>query len=398
LREAIDFCNYYAAQAKQHFASSMDLTSPTGESNALSMHGRGVFLCISPWNFPLAIFVGQVVAALAAGNSVIAKPAEQTPIVAFEAVRLMHLAGVPKDVLQLITGIGREIGGQLVSHLNIHGVAFTGSTETAKLINRQLAERDGPIVPLIAETGGLNAMIADSSCLPEQLVDDVVASAFLSAGQRCSALRVLFLQEDIADNVLAMLKGACDELMIAEPWSLSTDMGPVIDDKARAGLGAHAEKMRREAKVIYEYSDERVPECGNYFAPKIYQIDSMKVLEKEVFGPILHVVRFKGSELGSVLQEINDCGYGLTLGLHSRIEGRADMIFNKTSVGNTYINRNMVGAVVGVNPFGGQGLSGTGPKAGGPRYLFRFATEKTLTINTTATGGNIDLFRSMESD
>jgi RHH-type proline utilization regulon transcriptional repressor/proline dehydrogenase/delta 1-pyrroline-5-carboxylate dehydrogenase len=297
--------------------------------------------------------------------------------------------------LHLITGVGREIGAQLVTDARVQGVAFTGSTETAKVINRQLAERDGPIVPLIAETGGLNAMIADSSALPEQLVDDIVASAFLSAGQRCSALRVLFLQEEIADNVLTMLRGACDELTIGLPWELPTDMGPVIDQRALSGLQAHAAKMNAEAKSLYSYPEAKMPENGNFFGPQIFEIDNMQVLEREVFGPILHVVKFKSGGLDSVLAQINASGYGLTLGVHSRIEGRATKIFASTDVGNTYINRNMVGAVVGVNPFGGQGLSGTGPKAGGPRYLFRFGTEKTLTINKTATGGNIDLFREM---
>ncbi len=395
VREAIDFCHYYAAMAREHFAEPQQLTSPTGESNQLALQGRGVFLCISPWNFPLAIFVGQVVAALAAGNSVIAKPAEQTPLVASRAVELMHDVGIPGEVLQLIPGIGRDIGEQLVTDPRVSGVAFTGSTETAKLINRQLAERDGAIVPLIAETGGLNAMIADSSALPEQLVDDVITSAFLSAGQRCSALRVLFLQDEVADKVLTMLKGACDELTLGTPWDLSTDMGPVIDAKAKSMLQGHIDRMKKEATLLYAYPQEKIPAEGTFVGPHIFQLDNMAQLEREVFGPILHVVRFKSGELKNVLAQINACGYGLTLGLHSRIEGRAKQVLRSTRVGNTYINRNMVGAVVGVNPFGGQGLSGTGPKAGGPRYLLRFASEKTFTVNTTATGGNVDLFRLM---
>jgi len=395
IREAIDFCNYYGALAKQHFDDGQRLEGPTGESNRLSLHGRGVFLCISPWNFPLAIFIGQVVAALVAGNTVIAKPAEQTPMVAFRAVQLLHAAGVPENVLQLITGVGRDIGEQLVSDERVQGVAFTGSTETAQLINRQLAERKGAIVPLIAETGGLNAMIADSSALPEQLVDDIIASAFLSAGQRCSALRVLFLQEDIAEKVLTILKGACDTLTLGNPWELSCDIGPVIDERAKATLMTHIETMRGSAKTLYAYPENKIPKKGYFVGPHIFQIENMQVLEREVFGPILHVVIFKSGDLKSVLQQVNACPYGLTLGVHSRIESRVQTIFKNTKVGNTYVNRNMVGAVVGVNPFGGQGLSGTGPKAGGPRYLFRFATEKTLTINTSATGGNIELFQSM---
>ncbi len=398
VREAIDFCHYYAAMARRHFAEAELLTSPTGERNQLALQGRGVFLCISPWNFPLAIFAGQVAAALAAGNSVIAKPAEQTPLVASRAVELMHEAGIPGEVLQLIPGVGRDIGPQLVEDPRICGVAFTGSTETAKQINRQLAERDGAIVPLIAETGGLNAMIVDSSALPEQVVDDVITSAFLSAGQRCSALRVLFVQDEVADGILNMLKGACDELTLGQPWDLSTDMGPVIDAKAQVMLQTHIARMTKEAKLLYAYPQEKMPAQGTFVGPHIFQLDNMAQLEREVFGPILHVVRFKSGELKNVIAQINACGYGLTLGLHSRIEGRAHQILRQTRVGNTYINRNMVGAVVGVNPFGGQGLSGTGPKAGGPRYLFRFATEKTFTVNTTATGGNVDLFQLIGED
>ncbi len=398
VREAIDFCHYYAAMARRHFAEPESLTSPTGERNQLALQGRGVFLCISPWNFPLAIFTGQVVAALAAGNSVIAKPAEQTPLVAARAVELMHAAGIPGEVLQFIPGVGREIGPILVEDLRISGVAFTGSTETAKLINRQLADRDGAIVPLIAETGGLNAMIADSSALPEQLVDDIITSAFLSAGQRCSALRVLFLQDEVADGVLSMLYGACDELNLGQPWDLSTHMGPVIDDSACSMLQAHIDRMNTEATLLYAYPKEKLPAEGSFVGPHIFQLENMAQLEREVFGPILHVVRYKSGGLKDVIQQINDCGYGLTLGLHSRIEGRAKQVLRDTRVGNTYINRNMVGAVVGVNPFGGQGLSGTGPKAGGPRYLFRFASEKTFTVNTTATGGNVDLFQLIEDE
>lgn len=393
VREAIDFCHYYAAMAKRHFDTPECLTSPIGERNQLTLQGRGVFLCISPWNFPLAIFTGQIAAALASGNTVVAKPAEQTPIVAARAVELMHAAGVPGNVLQLLPGIGSEIGPLLLDDARVGGVAFTGSSETAQLINRQLAKREGPIIPLIAETGGINVMIADSSALPEQLVDDVIASAFLSAGQRCSALRILFLQDEMAGNILDMLKGACDELALGHPWELATDIGPIIDTTALSMLHQHIDRLTEQAELIYAYPREKLPAAGTYVGPHIFRLNKMAELQREVFGPILHVIHYKSGELGKVIAQINASGYGLTLGVHSRIEGRAQHILQETRVGNTYINRNMIGAVVGVNPFGGQGLSGTGPKAGGPHYLFRFATEKTCTINTTATGGNIDLYR-----
>ncbi|MBB3168941.1 bifunctional proline dehydrogenase/L-glutamate gamma-semialdehyde dehydrogenase PutA [Simiduia aestuariiviva] len=398
VREAIDFCHYYAASARQHFVVPSSLTGPTGEVNELSLHGRGVFVCISPWNFPLAIFVGQVAAALVAGNAVIAKPAEQTPLVAAFTVALMHQAGVPKEVLHLLIGDGAAIGKHLLSDSRIGGVAFTGSTETARLINLQLAQKPGPIVPFIAETGGLNAMIACSSALPEQLVDDVVTSAFLSAGQRCSALRVLFLQQDIADRTLELLTGACDELRLGNPWELNTDMGPVIDQDALTLLTDHMARMEQEAKVLYRYPTEKVPTEGSFFGPHIVELKELAQLEREVFGPVLHVIRYKTGELDKVLAQINASGYGLTLGVHSRVEATAKKVFREARVGNTYINRNMVGAVVGVNPFGGQGLSGTGPKAGGPLYVRRFATERTYTNNVSATGGNIALFSVAGSD
>ncbi|NND82087.1 MAG: bifunctional proline dehydrogenase/L-glutamate gamma-semialdehyde dehydrogenase PutA, partial [Gammaproteobacteria bacterium] len=393
VREAVDFCRYYALQAEHKFAAPQTLPGPTGEDNQLSLHGRGTFLCISPWNFPLAIFTGQITAALAAGNCVIAKPAEQTPVVAFEAIKLLHQAGVPTDVLHLLTGNGAVLGPKLVPDQRIDGVCFTGSTEVAKLINRQLAERDGPIVPLIAETGGQNAMIVDSSALPEQIVDDALASAFTSAGQRCSALRVLYLQEDIADGVMEMLVGATQMLSVGRPQELATDVGPVIDADAAAGLEAHIAQMRDQpgARIVAQYDVTKVPPHGNYVLPTIIELDSIEVLTREVFGPVLHVIRYHTDDLPNVIQQINDTGYGLTLGVHSRREGFANAVFDATRVGNTYINRNVVGAVVGVQPFGGQGLSGTGPKAGGPHYMLRFATEKTLSNNTVATGGNVSL-------
>ncbi|RLQ23166.1 bifunctional proline dehydrogenase/L-glutamate gamma-semialdehyde dehydrogenase PutA [Seongchinamella sediminis] len=396
VREAVDFCRYYAQQARAHMGRPEPLPGPTGEVNELSLHGRGVFLCISPWNFPLAIFVGQVTAALAAGNSVIAKPAEQTPLIAARAVGLLHTAGVPGDVLHLLPGDGAAVGGALLADQRIAGVAFTGGTDTAKLINRQLAERDGPIVPLIAETGGLNVMLVDATALPEQVVDDVITSAFQSAGQRCSALRVLYLQEDIADNVIAMLRGAMAELKIGNPAALSTDIGPVIDLDARQMLERHEQRMKREGKALAACALDDSHRAGYFVAPQVYEIESLSQLEREVFGPVLHLIRYKVADLPRVLADINASGYGLTLGVHSRIDGFARDVFRATRVGNTYINRNMVGAVVGVNPFGGQGLSGTGPKAGGPHYLLRFVNEKTRTDNVVAKGGNTQLFSLQE--
>ncbi len=392
VREAADFCRYYAMQARQDFSSSLSLPGPTGEKNELSLHGRGVFFCIAPWNFPLALFVGQVAAALAAGNCVIAKPAETTPIIACEAVKILLEAGVPADVIAFVPGKGSHIGGILTKDDRISGIAFTGSTGTAKFINRGLAARDGAIVPLIAETGGQNVMIVDSTALPEQVVDDVLASAFQSAGQRCSALRVLFLQNEIADQVIPMLKGGLECLKIGDPMDLSTDVGPVIDENARSLLVSHAERMDKEAKLIAALDVPEDFKEGTYFAPRIYEIDSIEQLTEEVFGPILHIVRYDASKLDELLAQIKNTGFGLTMGIHSRIEASAKYIFNKSSVGNTYVNRNIVGAVVGVQPFGGQGLSGTGPKAGGPHYMYRFAAEKTLSVNLVATGGNTDLF------
>ena len=392
VREAVDFCRYYAMQARQRFGEPIRLPGPTGERNELSLQGRGVFACISPWNFPLAIFTGQAAAALAAGNSVVAKPAEQTPLIAAEAVRLLHEAGVPSNVLHLLPGDGARVGGKLTRDARVAGVAFTGSMETARLINRQLAERDGPIVPLIAETGGQNVMLVDSTALPEQVVDDVIISAFQSAGQRCSALRVLYLQEEIADTVLRMLAGAMQTLVIGDPLDPATDIGPVIDDQARSMLDTHAAAMRQSARPVAECRLPSGCERGSFFAPCVFEIDSITRLAGEVFGPVLHVVRFAAAELDTVLSEIEATGYGLTLGIHSRIDGFARAVFANTRAGNVYVNRNMVGAVVGVHPFGGRGLSGTGPKAGGPHYLLRFATERTRSDNITAKGGNTELF------
>ncbi|HEX7338361.1 MAG TPA: bifunctional proline dehydrogenase/L-glutamate gamma-semialdehyde dehydrogenase PutA, partial [Rhodanobacteraceae bacterium] len=391
VREAADFLRYYATMARRLFGQPELLPGPTGETNELSLHGRGTFVCISPWNFPLAIFTGQISAALVAGNAVVAKPAEQTTLIAYAMVRLLHASGIPENILQLVPGDGAQIGPVLTSDNRVSGVAFTGSTDTARAINRALADRDAPIAALIAETGGQNAMIADSSALPEQLVKDVVGSAFDSAGQRCSASRVLFVQDVVADKVITMLGGAMDELTVGDPALLSTDVGPVIDEDALAMLKAHAARMDKEARLIREIKLPEACANGTFFAPHAYEIPSLDVLTREVFGPILHVVRFKGGELDKVIDAINATGYGLTLGIHSRIDETIDYISSHVRVGNCYVNRNQIGAIVGSQPFGGEGLSGTGPKAGGPHYLLRFATERSLSINTTAAGGNASL-------
>jgi RHH-type transcriptional regulator, proline utilization regulon repressor / proline dehydrogenase / delta 1-pyrroline-5-carboxylate dehydrogenase len=395
LREAVDFLRYYAAQARLHFTAPMLMGGPTGERNELTLHGRGVFACIAPWNFPLAIFTGQAAAALAAGNSVIAKPAEQTPLIAFEAVKLLHKAGVPEGALIFLPGRGSQIGSKLLPDPRLAGVAFTGSNETANVINRALASRSGPILPLIAETGGMNAMLMDSSALPEQAVRDVISSAFDSAGQRCSAARLFFVQEDVADKVLPMLAGAMAELTVGNPMDYTTDVGPVIDEEARASLEAHKEMLKGKARLIAEIP--LPPGCakGSFVAPAAYELADLSLLGKEVFGPILHVVKFKGADLPKVCDQINAKGFGLTLGLHTRIEKTVEEVRARMRVGNMYVNRNQIGAVVGAQPFGGEGLSGTGPKAGGPHYLFRFATERVCSVDTTASGGNAALM-SME--
>ena len=391
LREAVDFVRYYAAQSLTHFGDPVEMPGPTGERNTYGMRGRGVFVCISPWNFPLAIFTGQVAAALAAGNAVLAKPAEQTPLVAFRVVQLMLEAGVPGNVLHFLPGDGAKVGGRAVADPRVAGVAFTGSTETARLINQTLAHRDGPIGILIAETGGQNAMFVDSSALPEQVVHDSIYSAFNSAGQRCSALRLLCVQEEIEPRTLELLVGYMDELDIGDPRHLNTDVGPVIDEQARAILDAHVERMGKEARIVHRCKLPKSAEGGTFFAPTLIEIDSIDVLEREVFGPVLHVMKFKGKKLDETVQAINSTGYGLTMGLHSRIDSRARGLVEASGAGNVYVNRNMIGAVVGVQPFGGRGLSGTGPKAGGPNYLQRFGAEYTVSNNISAVGGNASL-------
>jgi RHH-type transcriptional regulator, proline utilization regulon repressor / proline dehydrogenase / delta 1-pyrroline-5-carboxylate dehydrogenase len=392
VREAVDFLRYYAGQARAQFGDATVLPGPTGERNTLRLRGRGIFVCVSPWNFPLSIFTGQVSAALAAGNAVLAKPAEQTPLTAALAVEILHAAGVPADVLHFLPGDGPTVGAALTRDARVAGVAFTGSGETARLIERSLAERPGPIAALIAETGGINAMIVDSSALPEQVVLDAVASGFNSAGQRCSALRVLLLQAEIAPRVLDLLAGCMDELTVGDPALLATDLGPVIDRDALAALEAHAAQLLALPRWHHRAPlDAARARAGLYFAPLAAEIESLDALQREVFGPIVHVVRYRARDLDRLVDAINSKGYGLTLGIHTRIDGVAQRIAARARVGNVYVNRNMIGAAVGVQPFGGCGLSGTGPKAGGPHYLPRFASEQTLTINTAALGGNASL-------
>jgi RHH-type proline utilization regulon transcriptional repressor/proline dehydrogenase/delta 1-pyrroline-5-carboxylate dehydrogenase len=393
VREAVDFCRYYAQQARERFDAPLALPGPTGERNQLRLEGRGVFACISPWNFPLAIFTGQVTGALAAGNAVLAKPAEQTCLIAAEAVKLMHEAGVPGDVLHLLPGDGPTVGAPLVRHPGIDGVAFTGSVDTARAIRRAIADRDGPMIPLIAETGGLNAMFVDSSALLEQVTDDVIRSAFGSAGQRCSALRVLYLQDDVADDALALIRGAMDALRIGDPIELATDVGPVIDEEARSALVAHGERMQRTARASHVVALPEAASHGHFVAPQLHEVGSLEEVGGEHFGPILHVRRFEEHELEACLEEVAASRYGLTLGVHSRIDRRCERIATSLPVGNAYVNRNMIGAIVGSQPFGGRGLSGTGPKAGGPHYLLAFATERSVTVNTAASGGNAELLR-----
>ncbi|MEQ7872803.1 bifunctional proline dehydrogenase/L-glutamate gamma-semialdehyde dehydrogenase PutA [Sphingomonas sp. ASV193] len=395
VREAVDFLRFYASEARRQFAAATPLPGPTGELNELRLHGRGTFACISPWNFPLAIFVGPVASALAAGNAALAKPAEQTPLIGALAIELLHQAGIPREVVQLVPGDGR-VGAALTAHPGIAGVAFTGSTDTARAINRGLADRAGPIVPLIAETGGQNAMIVDSSALPEQVTRDVVASAFQSAGQRCSALRVLFIQDDVADSMLAMIEGAMAALVIGPPTELTTDVGPVIDAEAKAALDAHLAELEGKGRFLARLPLPDSAAHGHFVTPALVEIDSLADLDREHFGPILHVIRWKSGTLDAVLDQINATGFGLTLGLQSRIDTTRRYVEARARVGNLYVNRNQIGAVVESQPFGGEGLSGTGPKAGGPHYVARFATERVTCIDTTAAGGNASLMAAID--
>jgi RHH-type proline utilization regulon transcriptional repressor/proline dehydrogenase/delta 1-pyrroline-5-carboxylate dehydrogenase len=396
VREAVDFLRFYASEARRQFTAPLPLPGPTGEQNQLRLHGRGVFASISPWNFPLAIFTGLVSAPLAAGNAVIAKPAGQTPLIGALAIELMHQAGIPKDVVQLAPGQGRVVGGTLTAHPLLAGVVFTGSTDTARMINRTLATRDGPIIPFVAETGGQNAMIVDSSALPEQVTRDVMSSAFQSAGQRCSALRVLFVQDDVADGMIEMIAGAMQALKVGDPRELSTDVGPVIDADAKRLLDEHLDWLEKKARRVCRLPLPGEAAQGCFVPPAFYEISSLTQLNRENFGPILHVVRFVAEDLGKVVDAINATGYGLTLGLQSRIDTVRDFVEQRARVGNLYVNRNQIGAVVESQPFGGEGLSGTGPKAGGPHYVARFATERVTCIDTTAAGGNASLMAALE--
>ena len=408
VREAVDFLRYYANEAERIMAP-ISLPGPTGETNVLRLTARGVWVCISPWNFPLAIFMGQVAAALATGNTVLAKPAEQTPGVALQAVRLLHAAGVPEGALQLLHGPGETVGAALVAAPQVAGVVFTGSTQVAKIIQRALAAKDGPMVPLIAETGGINAMLVDSSALPEQVADAVVQSAFRSAGQRCSALRLLCVHEGIADRLIEMIQGAAQELVLGDTAELATDVGPVIDQEAYSRIQQHLLRLNSESKVLFAQGKHGLlaidsianiathPNVGaipNLIAPAAFEVANLANVKDEIFGPVLQIVRWGSGELKdaeTVIDQINALGYGLTLGIQTRIDSRAQTLAARAHVGNIYINRNMIGAVVGVQPFGGEGLSGTGPKAGGPHYLYRFCAEQTVTVNTTAAGGNAAL-------
>jgi RHH-type proline utilization regulon transcriptional repressor/proline dehydrogenase/delta 1-pyrroline-5-carboxylate dehydrogenase len=400
VREAIDFLRYYALQAERIMAPQVmpgmegdTVLGVTGESNELRLIARGPWVCISPWNFPLAIFMGQIAAALVTGNTVLAKPAEQTPGIALEAVKLLHAAGVPEGALQLLHGPGETVGAALVAAPGVAGVVFTGSTQVAKIINRALAAKDGPIIPLIAETGGINAMLVDSTALPEQVSDAVMQSAFRSAGQRCSALRLLCVHENIADKVIAMIAGATQELVVGDPSDLATDVGPVIDREAFDGITRHLARLNVEAKPLLAQTNtaQTAPQnIANLLAPQAFEVASISDLKQEIFGPVLHIVRWRGDPL-AVVEQINVLGYGLTIGIQTRIDSRAQQLAHAAHIGNVYINRNQIGAVVGVQPFGGEGLSGTGPKAGGPHYLYRFCAEQTITINTTAAGGNVQL-------
>ena len=385
VREAVDYCRYYAAEAERLLAAPQALPSPAGETDRLELHGRGGFVCISPWNFPLAIFTGQIAAALAAGNTVVAKPAEQTPRIARAAVSLFHQAGLPENTLQLALG-GGEVGAALVADARIAGVAFTGSTEVARSINRTLAAKDGPIVPLIAETGGLNGLFVDTTALKEQVVDDVIASAFNSAGQRCSSLRLLFLPHDTADELIAAMIGAMKTLVIGDPSHPATDVGPIIDAEAKAQLDRHMERMRSQARVLKQIDVAHLG--GTFFGPALVELDSLDQIDKEVFGPILHVLRYDPADIAVVGAQLAAKGYGLTLGVHSRLDSFIAAVMAAVPAGNVYVNRTVIGAVVGVQPFGGSRLSGTGPKAGGPNYLARFAEERAVSINIAAQGGD----------
>ena len=388
VREAIDFCRYYAEQMEDNYSIPEALPGISGETNTLSYEAKGIFVCISPWNFPLAIFTGQIVAALVTGNTVLAKPAESTSLIAYEVVLLMHQAGVPEDVLQLVPGVGIDIGEVICTDERVSGIAFTGSTRAAKQLQRGLAQRESAIATLIAETGGQNVMIVDSTALPEQVVKDVIQSAFLSAGQRCSALRILYLQEDIAEKVITLLLGVMQELTIDDPENPETDIGPIINQEAKQRLELHINDCKKQHYVCLSEQYTNDKNSGYFINPTLIEINSIEQLSEEYFGPILHIIRYDLESLDQIIEGINNTGYGLTFGVHSRNQHFCENLANRMSVGNIYINRNTVGARVGCQPFGGIGSSGTGPKAGGTNYLKKFMVEKITTTNTSAIGGD----------
>ncbi|MFO1039056.1 MAG: bifunctional proline dehydrogenase/L-glutamate gamma-semialdehyde dehydrogenase PutA [Geminicoccaceae bacterium] len=395
-REAIDFLRYYAAEARRLMGQPIELPGPTGESNRMTLHPRGVFVAISPWNFPIAIFTGQVAAALATGNSVVAKPAEATSLLGGAIVGILHRAGVPENALVHLPGEGGVLGPLLVADPRTAGVVFTGSTQTARAINRAMAATDHPIRPLIAETGGLNALIVDNTALPEQVVADAVESGFRSTGQRCSALRILALQEEIAPKVVEMLEGAMAQLRVGDPGQMETDVGPVIGEEAKRNLVRHIDEIAAHGRLVYACPLDDRHVNGSFVAPTLIEIDRVDRLVREPFGPVLHVVRWHGDRLDETIDAVNASGFGLTFGIHSRIDDTIDHVTARIRAGNIYVNRNIIGAVVGSQPFGGEGLSGTGFKAGGPNYLLRFTTERTLTVNTAAVGGNLALLGALE--
>jgi len=391
IREAIDFCEYYVSEALRLFDQPIELKGPVGESNQLIYRGRGMFVCISPWNFPVAIFVGQIIAALLSGNTVAAKPSSKTRLVAKRIVQLLYKSGLPNNAFSLLDCRSELISNIVLKDSRVSGVAFTGSFHTARKINQTLANRHSPIVPVIAETGGLNVMIVDSSAMPEQVVTDIISSAFLSAGQRCSALRVLIVQDDVRERIFTLLIQAMEELVIGDPAIMSTDIPPVIDRKAKDELDDYKQQFKDSGTLLYECETPSSLAQSNFVSPAVVEIKSLSQINEEKFGPILHVLNFKASGIEKLMSEINDMGFGLTLGVHSRVNETINKISTLANVGNIYINRNMVGATVGVQPFGGEGYSGTGPKAGGPNYLQRFCVEKTITTNTAAVGGNVAL-------
>lgn len=394
VQKAADLLRYYASLARKNMSESIKLPGPAGEDNYLRFESRGVFVCISPWNFPLAIFIGPIAAALVTGNTVVAKPAEQTSIVAYEAVKLLYKAGLPTEVLHFIPGVGEVLGESLINNPLIAGVSFTGSTETAGVINKTLAKRNRDIVPFIAETGGINAMVVDASAEQELVCNNVISSAFRSAGQRCSSLRILLLQDEIADQQIDLLCKATATLRVGNPMELNTDIGPVIDKAAYDTLLSYVTTLAKKkgVKLLYKLAiDDSLTQQGHFFPPHIFEVGSVSEVKQEVFGPVLHIVRYKKASLKKVIAEVNGTGYGLTFSIQSTTQNKISAMTSLINAGNVYVNKDQLGSLVGIQPFGGRGLSGTGPKAGGPFYLHKFVTEKTVSVNTTATGGNVAL-------